>query len=247
MPERETVLDKVRKLRRVAERTTNRHEAENALLLAQRLMAEHDLAEAEAGGVQEGGDVHAVDADLTGRAVAWRVALAHAVAPNFRCLFYLDRVADRADGRRATVIRFVGRQRDVAVAVEVYQQAAHAAGRLAAAHVQERRREDGWGLSPAGARILGTSFLKGFASGLTQRFEAQRHEHREWALVLVREPAVDEKFADLLGPTSSTWRSSSRLVEPGAWGAGFEAGKGFDGQTTASPPNLIRGSATPAR
>jgi len=235
MPERETVLDKVRKLRRVAERTTNRHEAENALLLAQRLMAEADLVEADADEAPEDSDVDGLAADQTGRAVAWRVALANAVAPNFRCRFYLDRQVEAADGGRSTVLRFVGRRRDATVAVEVYQQAVHVASRLAAAHVEVRRREQRWGLSAVDARMLGTSFLKGFASGLDGRFAAQRQEHQEWALVLVPEAAVDQKYNDLLGPDRSTWRASASRIETGAWGAGFEAGKGFDGQAAGRP------------
>ena len=223
--DREAVLDRVRKLRAVALRTTNRHEAENALLLAQRLLAEHDLAD-EAGATDEPGDVDAVDVDETGRAVSWRVALAGVIADNLRCLHYLSRES-RGD-RPRTVIRFVGRRSDVALAAEVYGQALEAACRLAALHAEARRRASRRPLTPTDIRTLGTSFLLGFAAGLAQRFAEQRERHQDWALVLVPGPEVAARLEALLGPGAGTWRSRTGGMEPGAWRAGFDAGNEYE-------------------
>lgn len=230
------MLARVQKLRRVAERTTNRHEAENALLLAQRLLAEHDLAEV-ALPADEG--VTAADAERTGRAVAWRLALAGAVAPNFRCLAYLQREPRQPGAAGGATLRFVGRPGDVALALEVYRQAAAAARNLARAHVRARRH-DGLRLSPAGARQLSGAFLQGFAAGLAQRYAAQRRAHREWALVLCRDPAVDAHFATLVGPGPGAWRPSRRTWEGQAWSAGWQEGDAF----AAGPRQLPRRSGS---
>lgn len=237
--EPEALLQRVRKLRAVAEGTTNRHEAENALLLAQRLLVEHDLAETDAASATDGA-IEARDVEQTGRPVAWRVELAGAVAPNFRCLHYLRRTRD-AGQLQTTTIRFVGRQADVALAAEVYRQAGESACRLAAAHVAERRRVLPCRLSPGQVRTLGTSFLLGFASGLARRFAEQRARHQEWALVLARAPEVDAAMAELLGPNAGTWRARGGPREGRAWGAGFSAGREHDPQ----PPR--RALPDPAR
>ncbi len=232
------VLDRVRKLRAVAERTTNQHEAENALLLAQRLMVEHDLAEASVETASATDDVADADGDEQGhRAAGWRNELAEVVARNFRCLWYMDRRWEKTSSRAALwVIRFVGRGSDVCLAVEVYRQALLAAMRLANLHVAAWRR----GRVKRGTLLLWRkSFLLGFASGLGQSFEKQRGEHQEWGMVLVRDPEVDKTLEFLLGGEGVPWASRSRAVEQGAWGAGFQSGVAFELRARQLPKRSV--------
>lgn len=237
MAEKETVLDRVRKLRAVAERTTNQHEAENALLLAQRLMIEHDLEEASVEGACSAED-EVVDADAdeqSHRPTGWRNEMASIVAGNFRCAHYLEERWE-AD-RQGRVLRFVGRTQDVRLAVEVYRQALVAATRLADLHVATRRRAR---VKRSTLLLWRKSFLLGFAAGLGQRFAQQRDAHPEWGLVLVRDPEVDKTLGFLLGGEGVPWSSrASRTVEQGAWGAGFQAGAAFDPQARRLPGRSV--------
>lgn len=226
--EQESVLERVRKLRAVAERTTNQNEAETALLLAQRLMVEHDLDERSIE-TADHGDVGVSDLDgdaCAHRAAAWRNALACVVAENFRCVYYIGWGKGQASSLR--IIRFVGRTADVRLAVEVYRQALLAATRLAGLHVAARKRPR---VKRSTLLLWRKSFLFGFSAGLGQRFAQQREEHPEWGVVLVRDPEVD-KALDVLLEGGTRWFSrASAAIEQGAWGAGFRAGAAFDPQT----------------
>ncbi len=172
-----SVLEKIRKLRAVADRSSNEHEVYAAMLAAQRLMAQHDLHEADlshAPGDASAphGPINHVTVESSRRYVYWRSRLCTVVADNFRCVCYMHRQ------NHATRTLLLGRKRDVEIAQEVYTASRNAAARLADAHIASRREAGYRGPWPQ----VRSAFYLGFIQGLHDQFHAQRNAHREWAL-----------------------------------------------------------------
>lgn len=249
--EKESVLDKVRKLRLVADRSTNQHEAHSALLLAQKLLAQHDLAETEVVIQAEGrshNPVVTVDAlSMGSRTTVWKADLASIIASNLRCEAYLDTVYDAMGDARRTM-RFVGRQRDVGVALEVYGMALASADRLCADYIRGRR------ITPRDAvrsgstlsglcRRLRTAFFDGFVVGLRARFQQQLADDTTMALVLVPDAEVRAEVGKLnLRTSRATYRD---WTDGKAYEAGHRAGQSFDHAARpmplAAPRRRLRG------
>ena len=236
-----SVLEKIRKLRAVADRSSNKHEVYAAMLAAQRLMAEHDLQEADLahdGSEAESphGPVEHASVDASGRYTAWKGWLGMAIADNFRCACYTHRDYDL--GRSRTQIMLLGRRDDVAVAREVYLASQDAALRLADAHLAVRRSNaQGWKrYSIAHWRHVRTSFYSGFVDGLRDQFTAQRATHQEWGLVLVKDAMVVSEAERVI--TGKPFVSRARNGrDQGAYGAGYAAGRHME--TAAGSKRLI--------
>lgn len=109
--EKEKVLNKVRRILLIAQKTNYEGEAETAMLKAQALMVEHGLTVEDVSADEEGDgqEVISVEADAMGqRLTHWRGTLAVIIAENFRCkVFVLYRELRKS--KQAT-LRFRGRQ-----------------------------------------------------------------------------------------------------------------------------------------
>ena len=126
------VLDKIRKLLRLAEGAGSEGEAAAAAGAAARLMAEHEVAMADldAGEVADPEDSELVgeeSVDTTGKIVPWRGSLAHSAARLFGCrMFYGCHL--RGMG---VPYRVVGRPRDIGAVRYTYQYLVREVERLA--------------------------------------------------------------------------------------------------------------------
>ena len=206
---RDEVIDRVVKILRLARAAGTDAEAANALLLAQRLMYEHDIAE---GDVTEGasgaGAIGESVVDESGHHIVWREYLAAVVAENFRCAYIIS------TAKSTGVVRlvFVGRHNDVLVATEAYQSAVAAAERLADAFAATRA-----GTDPAVAR---ESFFTGFLKGLYDRLQTNV---QTMALAVVTEAAVITHATALTNAGNADGGALGR-TDGEAFAEGFQSG-----------------------
>lgn len=109
------IADRVRKLLSLS-RSSNANEAANAARMAQELMQEHKLAEADVTEeTKDGSDLIDVAMGSAGFMATWKFALMTSVARAFFC----DTIGLRVGNRRK--VRVVGRRDDVAVVGEVFR------------------------------------------------------------------------------------------------------------------------------
>lgn len=236
----DVVLDKVRKLRRVAEGSTNENEAHNALLLAQKLMAEHRLAEADVAGPEpDSNPVEHVTVLAAAKHVAWKVWLSSVIAKNFRCTVYLSRSRRLNESR----IHFLGRREDLAIAIEVYAGALEAATKLAGIHVRQRQDAAAWFGVPHPAKHwldVRAAFYTGFVNGLGQRFEEQRAANQQWGLVLVQDAVVVAEAKRTIKGKGRGFGGNSGH-DRDAYQAGVNAGRAHGASGTGGGPKQLRG------
>lgn len=223
---REKLIERVRKLMRLAEGTNRQGEAEAALLAAQKLLVEHGLSMVEVKDTGGRPAPEAVDDTAVAAAYAleqWKIRLAVIVANNFRCECYLHRHWEMDRPRARREIRFIGVKSDAEVAGVVFQSAAKAAEHLCRLHLAERRHEWGYKVNP-----VRNSFFQGFNRGLADKFHDQVAKNN-WALVLVKDPRVKEGLARALGPKPRYERARPlNAGDQSAFTAGYQAGRNFE-------------------
>ena len=222
-----SVMEKIRKLRVVAERSSNQNEAHAAALAAQRLMVNHNLTEAEVGvdpGVRERlNPVTEETVEYQGKLVQWRFRTLAVVANNFRCQSWLRRARQHSI---QAAIGLIGRKEDVEVCREVYQHVVTAQDRLCHMYIDLQRRENvdlGIDYPVEFYSDLRASFREGFIGGLATKFREQVEANTGWALVLVKDAEV-VAYAQQRLRGRPVHSNAKRGQDRAAYNAGFTAG-----------------------
>ena len=209
MSDRDSIIERIRKLLALSENNPNEHEAVSAALKAQKLIAEYDVQELEITGeecrrvpVQVQGDYY------VGK--RWCIYLANAVAKNFRCRAYRHNERRMRRGS-AHVIRFVGFELDAKAALLTYNMLVEVGEHLAREEAARYRRLYG---SSQGVK---NTFLFGFVKGVCAELEKQSQ-----ALMLVVPSEVNDYYSTL-GVKRSAKQTYYYVYD--AKDAGFEAGR----------------------
>jgi hypothetical protein len=240
---RKKLLARVGKLLRQADGTSFKEEAETAILMAQKVLAENGMTMEE---------VDALSAEEQKTLVAneqvvsmgyyhneWLLSLARVLCRQFRTKHYISHTWQQ---RQKHHIRVVGLAEDVAVVRDVYAYARQTAERLAKAYAAQPGvvgdhlyQKDPWkwesewspAQKAAGNREVQKLWLEGFCEGLAARFKEQVQFSESMAMVLVIHPVVQDAYT-ALGLGKSKFRPTSNGAEnPAARRAGFQAGKDF--------------------
>ena len=198
----EKLVSKIKKLLALSQNNTNEAEASAALLKAQRLMAENDIS---------------IDTSTPDKIeykvekckhkwdMGFRKPLAHVIAKNFRCEYYLHGGA----------VTFMGHAFDAQVAREVFEYAYEFALR---AGNQQYNKAYSMGTNTKG---VFNSYVAGFIRGMGTKFDEQCV-----ALMIVTPPDVKDKFAEM----AKNWKQSKggmRMdgIDTDAYHAGMQDGK----------------------
>lgn len=211
------IIDRIKKLLALAKGNENAAEATAAALMAQKLIAEHDVSKAELH-EDEPENLVEVRSESDTNSNPWGIKLAHAIADNFRCRMYLHSTSefDHRVWRTKTCrnIVFMGYDTDAEAAKVTFDRLYKIGNRLANAEC--RRERERWG-SAAGVR---NSYLTGFTKGIQDELEKQCV-----ALMLVRPQAVDD-FADEVTSSFKTVRTRVRNSnDRAAYDSGRAAGR----------------------
>ena len=180
------VIDRIKKLLAMANDGKFDHEAEAALLLAQKIMVEHNITMSEIESVETVNKkaVHTRLTDYSGRTPWWKKDLSQIIADNFRCLSYISKIPGK------TSILIIGLEEDAEIAREVYQYAVSYIEDYTKKYMARLRRQ---GRSTQGVR---NDWIGGFLSGLQHKFREQVSEN-EWGLVLVRDAVVEDAISKM--------------------------------------------------
>ena len=173
----------IRSLFAKAESTHSEHEAKEAILKAQQLMAKHGISSVSSDeeiAYTSQSCAHSGDR-------SFRRALANVIAPNFKVKFYLSH-------RKVT---FFGREDDVKIAKEVFEYTYKFICREARRLCMEQKKQN---LSADGVT---NTYALGFCAGLKEQLDAQ-----STALMVIVPPDVKDKFTDL----SKGFKPSHRII-----------------------------------
>ena len=224
-----SILEKVRKLRLVAEKSTNENESHNAWLLAQRLMLQHGISEDQANQdptIRDAGPGSVVDKVVISERsrTYFTSVLCSIIGHNFRCTYYFY---DHTAG--VCQYHMLGRESHVDIAGQVVTGAHESAHNLAGLYVQKRRDDAEWmgiDLSTKELRDMRLAYLTGFLTGLREKFVVQV---KDLALTIVKDGEVIEAAQKLGLRVAST--APGRREEVAAYQNGFMAGKSHHPRT----------------
>lgn len=172
----EKIIEKVKKLLSLSD-SSNEHEAKSAMLMAQRLMAKHNL-ELKDVVIEDEVDVCEIKAGSYGRRT-WRRLLANVISSNFRCSHFYNN-----KGRSGFIVVFVGLLEDVEIAKKIYEFA------IETIEVNQKnlyKELHGIGRMTKG---LKKSYAIGFIHGLDDSFEEQVEELKEEFGLVLQTPVV---------------------------------------------------------
>lgn len=219
---KEEVIAKVEKLMRMANDGDD-GETEQAMLLAQKLMAQNHLEQSDLHVDNEPEPVIHTQTDIGYRCNGWKRVLSSVIAENFRSAAIITK-----SGRgclNGQIISFVGEKSDAELALKVYEFALKT-GEL-------RWTEYSRGCpTERGER---ETFLTGFVRGINSKFDHQKRANQQWGLVLARPASVDFELRKMrLGKSHER---NFRNFGGSAATAGFIAGKNFNENARILPEN----------
>lgn len=223
---KEKIVKRIQKLLALAADNANANESQNALLMAQKMMIEEGLTEAdvstESGG-HEAAKKEAYTKPFTDykKMDFWEGQLAMIIAENFRCFCWFN--SDfKIEGKR---LMFVGLKDDVDLAFEVFK----FASRSIEYHVKEFVNE----LKGYGEKVTAghkNEYILGYLNGLRDKFKEQV-ESNSWTVALVKDEIVLKEYDDIkarLGLKSSRRSNVSLAGDKDARQQGYNKGKQFE-------------------
>lgn len=236
----EKVINRVKKLLALAVGGANANESESALLLAQRMMAENNIALEDVEGQAEAPKPkvvrhYAAYAKGNSALVWYAVDLARVISKNFRVDYVIGTSPQKSKSKAAKEkgdipqsIIFIGLSDDVMLAVEVYQFAfesiKHHADRYA-------RKLYSKGHPMTGLR---DAFTTGYLKGLREKFEEQVKANN-WLAIISLHPAVIEYVNEMKTGSivlTANKNQAASYLQGVAYEAGRQEGKRFDADVT---------------
>ena len=213
----EDIIFKIQNLLALS-KSSNDNEAQNAIVLAQRLLIKYKLSIKDV--EQYKVESTKVDENRTGikvRGSNWKCNLSRVIANNFGCyLFY--------NAGKTREICFYGKEEDIIICKIMLEYAIKSINsngdKLIKKLKQDRRRKHFNGIK--------NDYALGFIKGLDERFKEQLQSNKEWALILVKDQVVIDKYEEFsknFGTVQTNIDFDKHLF---AFKLGKEDGKKFD-------------------
>ena len=199
----EKLLDKISNLMKRA-KDKDDAEGEASILLAQKLMAKHNISVSQVQIFESKSEVNESRVEF-GRMIWWYAELAATIASHFRCSCM----------KHGSSVIFVGLGEDAEIATAVYQGAID--------HIKYRRRQMTWA-----SKDEKNSYIVGFMCGLDEKLEAQKaamiKESESTALVLQTPVEVKDYIKN---NTTSSYKTSSQVrdLDMDSYFMGLDEGK----------------------
>lgn len=213
----EDIILKIQKLLALS-KSSNENEAHAAMMMAQRLLIKHKLSLKDI--EQYRNELIKVDENRTGvkfRGSNWKSNLSRIIADNFGCyLFYRT--------GKTHEICFFGKEEDILICNIMLEYAIKCINsngdKLVKKLKQDRRRKHFEGIK--------NDYALGFIRGLGERFKQQIESNKEWALVLLKDQVVIDKYNEFSSNFETVKTDVSFNKHLNAFKLGKIDGKNFD-------------------
>lgn len=179
------VIIKIKKLLALS-KSTNKNEAQNAMLKAQQLLIKHKISLQEVESYEEENiEIEDLKTEQKFRGKSWKGNLAQVIANNFGCFLYY-----KTGNYKVHRVCFYGKQEDVIIANIMFEYAVKwinlEGNKLVKMMKQDKRRKH--------FDNIKNDYALGFITGLEERFRSQIKENEEWGLVLQKDQAVIDSY-----------------------------------------------------
>ncbi|EHQ88314.1 DUF2786 domain-containing protein [Desulfosporosinus youngiae] len=213
----EKIVHKVHLLLNKATNNSSKEEAQACLLMAQKLMVEHDISQSEV-------DIHSEEKECLKKAVRiktnyerlpwWKKGIARVISENFRCYHYTNRIH-----RKSSVV-FLGLDQDAELAKLTFEFACDAIKYGLKIFAKERKVQN-----MSTSTGMKNDYMSGWIQGLKDKFKEQV-DKCNWGLILVKDALVTQEYETM---NLKKGRASSIVISgsSSARSAGYRDGKNF--------------------
>lgn len=179
-----TIVEKIQKLLSLGS-SPNENEAKTAMLKAQELLLKHKLSMQEIQGYQPKGKVKIFTSDFRFRSSEWKPALMVVICENFGCIGLTIRELNTYR------LAIVGKDENLEICFVILK--------YAISYVESRIRElkIEYYKNNRSANGLANNYGAGFAVGLAMQYKEQVRSDTSYALVVQKDPEVEEFLDDL--------------------------------------------------
>lgn len=217
------LMDKLRKIKALADDAKDENEGIAALLAYQRLLTRNGLNEQDVDVEldDDGEEVNRVDCLTRSRVDVWKIMLHNTIGQHFRCMTLSDKSRKWAGSyiKKVETLKYVGMGQDPYLASQAFNTAVKVASALwnQKKHDFIRRGND----SPAAKN----TYMSGFNEGMQKAFMEQE-AREELGLILVRDKRVDESLSGLKTFTRRFSMDSNRGIRDAGYTDGNNFGRG---------------------
>lgn len=220
---KERIMSRIQKAMNLAKDESNSNEAQNAMLMAQRLMTKYDIEMSEVSSqTKKEEKKEMVDESITnrGRTPAWKASLAMVIGDNFKCYTYKNK------GNGSSSIYFLGMKNDVVLAKEMFDFATIILEKTVKKYLYQEKKIRGDKFYSTGLR---NDYILGFISGLRDKF-AEQVEELCLTPMLAKDKELVSEFHSR-GFSKGVSSSIKRSHDKNAYQSGHKEGKSLNKHT----------------
>lgn len=225
MSRNEKIIRKIQGLLKIAEDERNDEECHAAFLLAQKLMIEYQISQAEITVEAEKETILEKETQDFKKSFWWEKKIAAIIGSNFRVKYFL-----RSRGRKSTIV-FYGFQNDVLLAEEMYTLACDALRVHAKQFVQDYYSARYYYLNRDRTLTndLKNDYMNGFLEGLSQKFKEQYAVLRKkYELICLVPTEVEQAFKEKMMNCKVTQLNLPDLIHEEVFQKGYQQGIAMD-------------------
>ena len=217
MSEKESIIEKVRKLLRLAERAGTPEESQLAFARASELLYKHKIERSEVGSLDEKREIAQVVSEMayTRQHDPCVEYLMPIIAENFACVAFCERLSSRS---RTYFAGFLGFKEDAEIAKVVFENA----------FAYVRNHDSDYGTSRGERYYYG----RGFCFGLRQKFEEMRRSKEQFAIVMKPPTEATDMIKGWKTQRPTKKKANINAATIVAYEGGLEAGKSFNPHST---------------
>lgn len=170
----EVLLEKLRRVKAIADESKTDHECQTAMMMFQRLLAKHGLTTSEVTFEEKAEQIDTISIHSSARVEMWLRNLHCVIAKHFRCI-PVSRGEYQGSGKnRIMTLQFIGHSADAEIAAEAFKTAKLCAERMYARRVRVALENEALG-APA-RKIERNKYYIGFGFGLEAAYKQQEAE-----------------------------------------------------------------------
>lgn len=225
----ETIISKIKGLLALANDHKNDEESQSAFILAQKLMIKYDISSGEIEGLQEGDSILEEKVTVYKTLYWWERLLARTISKNFRVKFFYNSKILKGESRTKRAITFLGYEKDIALAKEMYILAYDVLTFYANDFIESHYKETFEPRSRGNTADLKNSYMRGFLDGINEKFETQVKEmEQEYGLMLLVPAEVQKTHDEMFEGTKLVGYKVPRIEEVDAYYRGHQDGVSVD-------------------
>lgn len=226
MSRNEKIIRKIQGLLKIAEDERNDEECHTAFLLAQKLMIEYQISQAEIN-IEKTDKETILEKETQDfkKSFWWEKKIAAIIGTNFRVKYFL-----RSRGRKSTIV-FYGYPNDVFLAEEMYVLACDALRVHTQQFVQDYYSARYYYLNRDRTLTneLKNDYMNGFLEGLSQKFKEQYAVlSQKYELMCLVPTEIEDAFKEKISNCKVTQLSLPDLIHESAFKEGYQQGFEID-------------------